>query len=153
MLSAARDFFDRYLSPGRAGTENESAEEQLRLAVAALLVEVVRADATIEPTERQQLLRSIANVLQVEPAVGAELLALAEHEAEQAHDLFQFTSRINRHYSPEQKQRLVEQLWQVARADAIVHKYEEHLIRRVADLLHVPHSSYIAAKLASEAGA
>jgi uncharacterized tellurite resistance protein B-like protein len=153
MLRTARDFFDRYLAPGRSDSSRESTEEQLRLAVAALLVEVVRADATIDPQERAQLLDSIAGVLQVEPAVGAELLELAEHEAEQAHDLYQFTSRINRHYSPEQKQRLVEQLWRVARADAIVHKYEEHLIRRVADLLHVPHSTYIAAKLASETGA
>lgn len=153
MLRTAREFFERYLSPGRAAGAMESTEEQLRLAVAALLVEVVRADATIAPQERDQLLNSIAGVLQVEPVVGAELLALAEHEAEQAHDLYQFTSRINRHYSPEQKLRLVEQLWRVARADAIVHKYEEHLIRRVADLLHVPHSAYIAAKLASEAGA
>jgi uncharacterized tellurite resistance protein B-like protein len=152
MLRTARDFFERYLSPGRTGATGETVEEQLRLAVAALLVEVVRADATIEAAERQQLLRSIGGVLQVEPAVGAELLELAEHEAEKAHDLFQFTSRINRHYSAEQKQRLIEQLWRVARADAIVHKYEEHLIRRVADLLHVPHSAYIAAKLASETG-
>jgi uncharacterized tellurite resistance protein B-like protein len=42
---------------------------------------------------------------------------------------------------------LLEALWRVAQADAIVHKYEEHLIRRVADLIHVPHRGYIAAKL------
>lgn len=153
MLRTARDFYDRYLAPGRTGEPRQSTEEQLRLAVAALLVEVVRADATIDPSEQEQLLQSITQVLRVEPAIGAQLLALAEHEAEQAHDLYQFTSRINRHYAPEQKQRLIEQLWRVARSDAVVHKYEEHLIRRVADLLHVPHSAYIAAKLASESGA
>jgi uncharacterized tellurite resistance protein B-like protein len=150
MLKSAREFFDRYLAPGRADDGAQSSEEQLRLAVAALLVEVVRADATIDPAEREQLLHSIASVLQVESAVGAELLAVAEQQAEEAHDLYQFTSRINRHYAPEQKQRLIEQLWRVAQADEVVHKYEEHLIRRVADLLHVPHSAYIAAKLRAE---
>jgi hypothetical protein len=50
-----------------------------------------------------------------------------------------------------EKLQLLEALWRVARADATVHKYEEHLIRRIADLLHMPHSSFITAKLRASA--
>ena len=49
-------------------------------------------------------------------------------------------------YSPEEKIRLIELLWQIAYANESLHKYEEHLVRKIADLLHVPHKAYIAAK-------
>jgi uncharacterized tellurite resistance protein B-like protein len=64
-----------------------------------------------------------------------------------AHDLHQFTSEINRALAHDEKLRLVEQLWRVARVDEVVHKYEEHIIRRIADVLHVSHRVFIAAKL------
>ena len=54
---------------------------------------------------------------------------------------------INGAYTPEQKVRLVEVLWRIAYANESLHKYEEHMVRKVADLLHVPHSAFIAAKL------
>ena len=42
--------------------------------------------------------------------------------------------------------RLVELLWRVAYANEVLHKYEEHLVRKVADLLYVPHTAFIKAK-------
>ena len=42
---------------------------------------------------------------------------------------------------------MVELLWQIAYANESLHIYEEHLVRKIADLLHVPHSAFIAAKL------
>lgn len=61
--------------------------------------------------------------------------------------LYQFTSLLNRHFSAEQKERIIEHLWRVAFADAKLSAWEQHLVRKVADLLYVPHSVYIAAKL------
>jgi len=126
-------------SAGSAGT--------LNLAVAALLVEVLRADYEVTAAERQQVVRSIGKLLELGEADSVALMELAERQTEQSHDLFQFTSMINQGYSAAEKERLVEHLWRVARADETIHKYEEHLIRRIADLLYVPHSSFIAAKL------
>ena len=42
---------------------------------------------------------------------------------------------------------LVESLWQVAYADAHLDAHENHVISKVAGLLHVTHGEYIAAKL------
>ena len=42
---------------------------------------------------------------------------------------------------------LIKTLWRVAAADGDIHRYEDHLIRRIADLLYVPHSDFIRAKL------
>ena len=41
---------------------------------------------------------------------------------------------------------MVELLWRVAYADGDLDKYEEHLVRRIADLIHVPHSVFIRMK-------
>lgn len=38
-------------------------------------------------------------------------------------------------------------MWLVAFADSEKHPLEEHLIRRIAGLLHVPHPDFIDAKL------
>jgi uncharacterized tellurite resistance protein B-like protein len=115
--------------------------------VAALLVEVLRADYDVAGTEREQVLESIRGILGLDATQGAELLAEAEQQVDRAHDLHQFTAEINRALPHEEKLRLVEQMWRVAQADATVHKYEEHIIRRVSDLLHVSHREFIAAKL------
>ena len=62
--------------------------------------------------------------------------------------LYEFTRVINDHCCAEQKLQLIKAMWAVAYADGNVDKYEEHLIRQVAELTYVPHSDYIHCKLA-----
>ena len=102
---------------------------------------------TLAPAERQQVMASVSALLGLGPEETQALVEEAERHIDKSHDLYQFTSQINRTFSEAEKVRLLEALWRVADADLTVHKYEEHLIRRVADLLHVPHSGFIAAKL------
>jgi uncharacterized tellurite resistance protein B-like protein len=83
----------------------------------------------------------------LDDAESRQLIELAEAEAADAHDLYQFTRQVNAAFTPEQKVRLIEELWRVAWSDDVLHRYEEHLIRKVADLIYVPHSAFIAAKL------
>jgi uncharacterized tellurite resistance protein B-like protein len=132
---------------------DEGTREQARnLAVAALLVEVLRADYATADAERRQVVESLRGILGLGDSECAELLAVAEHQVDKAHDLHQFTAEINRALAHEEKVRVVEQMWRVARSDETVHKYEEHIIRRVSDLLHVSHREFIAAKLRASAG-
>lgn len=141
-----KQWFAKYL-PGAGQASGAATEVGTNLAVAALLVEVLRADYDVGPDERQQVMNSVAALLGLEASATQELVEEAERQIDRSHDLYQFTSQINRTYSEADKVRLLEALWRVADADTTVHKYEEHLIRRVADLLHVPHSGFIAAKL------
>jgi uncharacterized tellurite resistance protein B-like protein len=71
---------------------------------------------------------------------------LAEQQRKQATDYFQFTSLINKEYSLEQKVRLIESLWKIAFIDGVLDMNEEYLVRKIADLLHVPHTAFIMAK-------
>jgi uncharacterized tellurite resistance protein B-like protein len=138
---------------GGAEADDAATREQARnLAVAALLVEVLRADYDVSAAERRQVVDSIGSVLALDAGQCAALLEEAEHTVDRAHDLHQFTSEINRALDHGGKLRLVEQMWRVARSDATVHKYEEHIIRRVCDLLHVSHREFIAAKLRAGQG-
>jgi uncharacterized tellurite resistance protein B-like protein len=140
-----KDWFSRMT--GAAGATAGGQGGGPDLAVAALLVEVLRADYDVGPEERKEVVRSVSAMLNLDAAAGEALTVEAERQADQSHDLYQFTSQVNRTFSDEDKVALLEALWRVAQADAVVHKYEEHLIRRVADLIHVPHRGFIAAKL------
>jgi len=111
------------------------------------MVEVLRADFQLDGRERRQVIDSLRRLLGLDDEDCRLLADLAERQAEQAHDLYQFTSQVNQQFSIGEKVDLVEQLWRIARADDVVHKYEEHLIRRIAELLHVPHRAFIAAKI------
>jgi len=144
MLKAIRDFFEQNL--GQAAAAAPEAH-RLQLATAALLVEVVRSDGTIAPAEREAMLAALGGKFSLAPQEAAALVELAEQESRLANDTYQFTSLINRDFSPAQKLRVIELMWQVAYADDALGAHEQHVLRRIAELLHVPHGDYIAAKM------
>jgi len=145
MLTQIKRFFDRNLLPGATGEGD--AEHALRLAVGALLLEVVRLDGEVRAEEREAVETAVLGHFDLSAEEAEALLKLAEDERRDATDYFQFTSLINRHYTPERKIELIERLWSIAYADATLHPYEEHLVRKIADLLYVAHNDFIAAKL------
>jgi uncharacterized tellurite resistance protein B-like protein len=146
MLRSIRRFFDERISaPAARGAEGR--EHALRLAAAALLFEVVRADAEVKPEERTVMRTAIQSAFGIPDAAAQELMALAEEESRGAASLFEFTSLIDHGFSPDEKKRLVELLWMVSFADTEKHADEEHIVRRIAGLLHVPHPDFIDAKI------
>ena len=150
MLSALRNFFERRLAP-QADEPAAEAVKRARLAAAALLVEVVYSDAQLGADEREALLAAVRRSFEIDAGAASELISLAEAEARDAHDTWQFTSRINAGFTVDEKRGLVEALWQVAYADDVLHRHEEHLIRRVCELLHLGHGEFIRAKLRVQA--
>jgi uncharacterized tellurite resistance protein B-like protein len=143
MLNAIRQFFDSRIA-GDQGSDD--AERKLQLATAALLLETVRADHSIDDGERAIVQRAVREKFSLDEAAASELMGLAEQEVALATDFYQFTSLVNRHFNVEQKNRIVELMWRVAYADDHIHAHERHLIRKIADLLHVTHADYLAAQ-------
>ena len=142
MLNRIKRFFDQHLA---AEPMAQDPEHVLRLAVGALLMEMTHMDGEVWPKQREAVEHAVRTCFDLAEGEANELLALAEAERAESTDYFQFTSLINRSYTPEQKERLVETLWRVAYANEALHMYEEHLVRKVADLLYVPHGAFIAA--------
>jgi uncharacterized tellurite resistance protein B-like protein len=144
MLRSLQAFFDRSVSSKEA-TGSDTARK-LQIATAALFVEMTRADFEALQVEKEAVLKSLATTLDLDRETAIELLGLAQEEAEEAVELFQFTRLVDSSFSKEQKVEIIERLWQIAFADNHLDKHEEHLVRKVADLLHVPHRDFIAAK-------
>lgn len=145
MANSIKQFFDKWLSPV-ANSEQEVGEHALQLATAALMIEMMRIDYEIKDEERLSVTAIIRTTFQLSVEETDELVRLAEQEAKQATSYYEFTSLINKNFTPEQKIQVVENMWQVAFADGELDKYEDHLIRKIADLLYVPHRDFIAAK-------
>jgi uncharacterized tellurite resistance protein B-like protein len=122
-------------------------EHTLQVATAVLLVEVMRSDASIGLSERAAVIVALRDRFALSADEVEALMVVADQTAREAHDLHTFTSRLNDQLEPEQKARIVEYMWQVAYADGRLDAHEQHVMRKLADLLYIPHGDYIAAKM------
>lgn len=141
MIAALKALFEK------PDAESEAAlEHRLQLASAALLIETARADFTQDTAEQETMEALLCASLKLDQNEVRALLAQASERVDKSISLYEFTRLINDHFSPEQKLQLVHNMWVVAWADDSVDKYEEHLIRQVAELTYVPHQDYIRSK-------
>jgi uncharacterized tellurite resistance protein B-like protein len=143
MFDSLRQFLDDLAHPIPAGLP----APPLRLAAAVLLMEVMRAEDGITPQERAAAAAALHSQFGIAEADMAPLLADAEHESRAAYDYFRFTDVLDQHLAQPQKIALIEAMWQVAYADLHLDVQENAVISKVADLLHVSHDDYIAAKM------
>jgi len=128
------------------------AEHALQVATAALLMEVAAADAEISDAERLLVKRIVEEIHAVSPDEAREICRLAERQADHATSLFPFTRLITSECSLEDRIEIVNRLWEITFLDGKVHAHEEHLVRKVADLLYVPHSQFIRGKIKQQDG-
>jgi uncharacterized tellurite resistance protein B-like protein len=118
----------------------------LHLAAAALLVQVAKSDHALEDLELDRVRRVLQREWSVDDDELAELVALADDTTDESVSLHTQVDLINRNFEPTQKVALVRGLWEVACADGEIHRYEELLVRRLADLIYVPHADFIRTK-------
>jgi uncharacterized tellurite resistance protein B-like protein len=124
----------------------EVEHRALELACAALMFEVARADFTVETTEQDAVTSLLTAQFNLSADEVSTITEAAVEQADAATCLFEFTRTLNELASTEQKRNLLAMMWRVAMADNDLSRYEEHVIRKVADLLYVPHGDFIAAK-------
>ena len=122
------------------------AEDALQLASIALYLEMIEMDDRVEVKERELMTSLVRESFSLSEEQAAALIAEAEQKRNQATDYFQFTSLINKQCSLEQKIAFIESLWQMAMVDGKIDPQEEYLVRKLADLLYVPHVEFIMAK-------
>jgi len=146
MFASIKRFFDANVTAATQAGSPAEQERAYQLAAAALLIEMTRADHDVKGVERDAVTHAVQRAFELDSEQTDELVTLAEQEANEATSLYEFTRLINRHFDAKQKEHIVELLWHVALADGELDKYEEHLVRKIADLIYVPHLSYIRAK-------
>ena len=146
MLRTIQEFFETHLVRVVEDASPDEVEHEYQLAVAALLIEMSRADFDPKAVERSAVTNAVERAFNLSPEETKDLIRLAEAEADHATSLYEFTRLINAQLTAEQKCHVIELLWRVAFADGKVDRYEEYLVRKVADLIYVPHSAFIQTK-------
>jgi len=152
MLKTIKVFFESKLVPATA-EEPESSNLKTDLASACLLIEVMKSDHELDDREAAEFIEILQKQLDISDEDLADVVTLAEAEAKQATSLYEFTSLINAGYDYENKLALIENMWRVAYADERLDKYEEHLIRKISDLIYVSHRDFIRTKHSARSGA
>ena len=143
MLSKINAFFQ---SLGEESNQQVS-EISLEIACSVLLCEVMLADGQLDASEQNKLSTILSQQFQLSNEEVKDIIQRSLAICEDSTDFYQFTSKINDNYSTEQRIAMLELLWKVAYADGELASIEEHIIRKIADLLHLRHSEYIQTKL------
>ena len=145
MLTSLKEFFTNqvHLQPLN--------DRQKHMACAALMVEVAAIDEHFDSREFAVLTQHLQQQFNLPADELDELATLAKQERHDSHSLYQFTRLVNDHCSQDDKFELLKGMWKVARADGQIDKYEEYIIRKVSELIHVSHSEFIRAKHRSQA--
>lgn len=130
---------------------SEAAEnsDTLSRAIAVLMLEVAQSDFEETEEETSSLLAALAKYIGEDSHTPDDLLASARDDKANSAGLYEFTRLACTEMSLEERCTLIEQLWHIAYADGVIDKYEEAAIRKVSELLYVPHSDFIKAKLAA----
>lgn len=136
-----------FLSITRFEVESSRDEISLQMACAVLLAEVMRADGDFADSEKIKIKSLLKKHFALTEQELNEIIEHSEILTEQATDFYQFTSKINSNYTIEEKIKIVDMLWQVANADGEISSIEQHVIHKIADLLHLRHNEYISSKL------
>jgi len=149
MISAIRKLLKKNATVDKTVSSMDK-EELIRMAAAVLFVEVMHADHQIDKRERQVIKRALLESFSLSKQDAEELLQQAEIRVKDVTSLHEFTSLLHGRLTNEEKVMLIEQIWRIILADDNVDKYEEHLVRRIAELLYVSHRDYIRAKLSAQ---
>lgn len=128
--------------------------DDYRLAACALLVHTAVIDGAFSDAERKRLHALVMQRFHLDDESANALVAEAVEAERRSIDLYQFTARLNRTLDAAGRARIVEMMWQIVFADGDVTEFEDNLIWRAADLLHVSREERIALRgRVAEAGA
>ncbi|TWX49176.1 TerB family tellurite resistance protein [Colwellia hornerae] len=147
MLTKISSFFQNLADDLTENTAKKNSEEvTIELACAVLLCEVMRADGHFDQQEQAKLAVLLVEQFHLDEEEVKQIIDQALIQSEQATDFFRYTSKINKHFSIEQRISIVKQLWKMAYADGELASIEEHVIRKIGDLLQLRHAEYIQTK-------
>jgi uncharacterized tellurite resistance protein B-like protein len=147
VIESIKSFFEDKLTKKEEEEAPSSAMSRVDLTCAALLVEVMNSDHELDEREHQEFMLVLQQSYNIAESDLEELIQLAKDEAFEATSLYEFTKLINDSYDYEQKVELIENMWRIAFSDKRLDKYEDHLIRKVSELIYVSHSDFIKTKL------
>lgn len=128
-------------------SEKEQVSQKIDKTCAALIIEVALADKVFDKSEVDLLKEMLLKSYSLEAKDVQDLIENAEKAVQESTSLYEYTRKVNDNFDYESKLNLVDQLWRIAFADGHLDKYEEHVVRKIADLIHISHNDFIQSKL------
>lgn len=125
----------------------ETSHHDIHIATCALLLEMSNIDGEFSDIEKENIISILKKNYQLSDENAAALLEASNEELENSNDLWRFASLINKNYSIEEKESIIEMVWRVAYADGHLDKHEDYLVHKLANLLRLSHRQLIEAKL------
>ena len=146
MIDLVKNFFSK---SEKSGSENqeEASSHDIHVATCALLLEMSNIDGEFSEAEKKNIISILKKNYQLSDENAAALLEASNEELENSNDLWRFASLINKNYSIEEKERVIEMIWRIAYADGHLDKHEDYLVHKLANLLRLSHRQLIEAKL------
>tara|TARA_X000000368_G_C22795318_1_gene607766 strand:+ start:307 stop:756 length:450 start_codon:yes stop_codon:yes gene_type:complete len=126
--------------------EKPDPERLSYLAATALMIELSRADNSIDQQEIQTIIAIATDTFGLSDDEATDILSEAKLKNAEAISLYEFTDTINQNFNKEQKYNLIRNIWRVAYADKTIDAHEDYLVRKVADLIYISHADFIKAK-------
>ena len=123
---------------------DQFAEDDYRLAAAAMLVHAAAIDGEMSQSERDKLHAVIKQRFALDDVTTDELITKATAAEHEAVDLYHFTHQLNRALDDDGRAKIVEMMWEIVYADGQRDELEDNLIWRAADLLGVSANERIA---------
>jgi uncharacterized tellurite resistance protein B-like protein len=142
MLKKLRDIFNNSLINSDQG-DSADRDHALRLATAALLIEVVRADYEEDIKETEAVIWQLQTHFDLTEEETLLLVEEAAQKADHSVSLQEFTRLLHENLSEKEKHSVIEMLWLIALADDHLDKHEDYVVRKVAELLYVTHGDLI----------
>ena len=126
----------------------QQRHDPLRLATAAVLLDIAYADGTFTPAEDGNVAGFLAQRFSLSPDDAQELMEAAEEIRRKTVDHFALTHYIRKNSPLEERIEIVKTMWRLALSDGTLTDYEGYLVRKLADLLGLEHHVMIDAKSA-----
>ena len=132
-------------------SEEETTEVQVAQTIdktcASLIIEVAFADKVFDESEINLLKKMLLDTYSLKLDDANELIANAEKTVNESTSLYGYTREVNDNFDYQSKLDLLDQLWRMAFADGNIDKYEEYVVRKISDLIHISHNDFIQSKL------
>jgi len=133
-----------------ADEKDTQSSDSIEVAACALLLELAMADEKIEEAELSKTRQVMQELFSLSDQRLEEITNIARQRRQESADLYSFTKLITEHYNAAQRRQFIFNMWQVAYADNQLDRYEESLVRKVSELIYVPHSTFIQTKIEAE---
>lgn len=128
----------------------EETQELLPLAAAVLYLEVAWADHQVAEAELAQIGQRLSEQFHLDASEVDELIRESRAQQDASVGMYRFTRTLNDGWDEARKFQLLVQLWELALVDDELDAFEEHTIRKIAELLYLSHDRFIEAKLTAK---